>query len=371
MNIAFVVVKHIALGGGIERYTEELGARLVQRGHAVRVYSMRRYGAVTPWHRGMKIITVPSIPGAGCEKLSASIAAMIHAGLSPWADIIHLHTVAPGAMGWFMRLCRKPALVQFHGVEWQRSRWSSGGSKVLKILERRTILNNRRFTAVSHAVCDYFQATYGVGVRYIPGGADLKKILPAHEILALGLTPGRYVLSASRLVREKGAHHLIEAFRRVDTSFKLVLAGDVHGEDAYKQELQRLAGTDARILFTGFVTGPLLEELYGHACLYVQPSDVEGLSLALLEAMGYGTCCLVSDIPENREAIGSCGFSFRRGDAVDLAARLQHLLDHPDVADICRVQARARVKDEYAWDRVADDFATYYQEILRGTACHE
>lgn len=364
MKIAFAVVKHIAQGGGIERYTEELGARLVARGHEVRVYSLRRHGRVDPWHRGMRIIGVPSLPATSCEKLSASILALLHACVLPWADIVHMHTVCPGAMGWFARLCGKPALVQFHGIEWQRSRWSRTGLSVLKFLEWWTVRNNRHFTAVSHAQCAYFQNAYGIETCYIPGGADLKEIRPARELSALGLEPRRYVLFASRLVREKGAHHLIQAFRRVEGPWRLVIAGDVCGTDAYKQELRRLAGNDARIIMPGFIQGPLLEELYSHARLFVQPSDVEGLSLALLEAMGRGICCLVSDIPENIEAIADGGVTFRRGDADDLAVRMQDLLDHPGIADAYGIRAAARVRDEYVWDRVADEFERYYRDIL-------
>lgn len=364
MKIAFAVVKNIARGGGIERYTEELGSRLVRRGHEVRVYSTRHYGALVPEHKSMHIIGVPSIPVTACEKLSAGIASTLHASLTSWADIIHLHSVGPGVMGWLPRLRHKPSLVQFHGIEWRRARWSSFGSVVLKNLERATIRCNHCFTAVSETQCAYFKDMYGIEARFIPGGADEKPVPEPKEILTLGLQPRRYVLFASRLVREKGAHYLVDAFRRLDTEDRLVIAGDVQGADAYRDELHRLAGNDPRIIWPGFVEGRLLEELVGHARVFVLPSDLEGLSLALLEAMSYGTCCLASDIPENIEALGSAGLTFHREDAADLAAKLQSLLGDDEAVDAYGAKALVRARDRFSWDRITDEFEEYYRELL-------
>lgn len=362
MNIAFAVVKHPALGGGIERYTEELGARLVRRGHGVRVYTMRLYGPLVSPYRGMQVCGVPSIPGKSAEKLSAATVSVAHAAFSSWADIVHLHSVAPGALGWLCRLRRKPAILQLHGIEWQRARWSRFGSNVLKTLERASVRCNRHLTAVSRTQCDHIRATYGADIRHIPGGAEAKPAPAPREILALGLEPGRFILFASRLVREKGAHDLVTAFRRLETDDKLVIAGDAPGHDAYKQELRDLAAGDPRIVWPGFVQGRLLDELFAHARIYVHPSSLEGLSLALLEAMQFGTCCLASDIPENLEAIGDGGLAFRQGDVSDLAAKLTWLREHPDEAVRLGAKASARCHTLYSWDRITDAFELFYHE---------
>ena len=270
MNIAYVVVKHIQHGGGIETYTEELGSRLVARGHRVRVYSMRHYGEVISPYRGMEILTVPSCPLPQIEKLSASFFATIHASQSPWADIIHLHHVGPGAFGWFTRLCRKPAVVQYHGLEWKRARWGKFGASVLKSLEWWSVHNNRHFTTVSRMQQAYFLEKYGIAVHYIPSGTDINRPPAPNELYTLGLQPKQYVLFASRLVPEKGAHYLIQAFRQLPTECRLVIAGDVAGARAYKQHLVSLAGDDPRILFPGYVQGRLREEL--RACAGLCPT---------------------------------------------------------------------------------------------------
>ncbi|KPK84462.1 MAG: hypothetical protein AMJ81_05420 [Phycisphaerae bacterium SM23_33] len=197
----------------------------------------------------------------------------------------------------------------------------------------------------------------------IPSGAEVKQPVAAREILRLGLAERSYILYVGRLSEEKGAHHLLSAYRRLATDCRLVLAGPPCGRRYYGR-LRDLAGADQRILFTGPVRGRLLEELFSNARLYVQPSQLEGLSLALLEAMSYGNGCLVSDIPENLEAIGPAGWHFRSGSPDSLAERLGGLLDHREEALAAGQLARTRVQQHYNWDRVTDRLEALYRDLL-------
>jgi len=364
MKIAFLVVKNIARGGGIEKYTLELGLRLVRQGHQVTVFSMGHYGEVVSEFAGMRIVPVPCIRHSALEKLTASAFAALHLLVKGGAfDVIHFHSVAAGAFAWPLRLKGYRCLLQMHGIEWQRSRWNSFGKAFLRLLEKTSIVGSQIHTAVSKSQCDYLGAVYNVPVHYIPTGADLKPRHPAADILRMGLQPGRYILFASRLVREKGAHYLIEAFLSLGTDFRLVIAGDAKGEEAYKGELQALAGGHPHILFPGFVEGRALAELFSNAALYVQPSEIEGLSIALLEAMSYGNCCLVSDIPENIEAIGDAGFTFRNKDVVDLAEAMKRLLASEPLRLSVAERARKRVGQCYDWDAITTDFTSLYAQL--------
>jgi glycosyltransferase involved in cell wall biosynthesis len=366
MRIAYSVVKNIRRGGGIEKYTFELGRRMVARGHEVTVYSMGHYGTADVDVEGMKIVHVPALQGAATEKLSAGgwAALQLMAGGGDF-DVVHCHSVAAGAFGLLPHLRGLRTVLQMHGVEWQRSRWSKLGVRVLRLLEQVSLHSHHAYTAVSNTQCAFYRESYGVAMRYIPTGAEVQAPVEPREILKLGLRPQRYVLFAARLVREKGAHYLIEAFRKLDTKQHLVVAGDVTGEEDYKQELKALAGDDPRIIFTGYVEGRLLHELFGHAALYVQPSEIEGLSIALLEAMSYGLGCLVSDIPENYEAIAETGETFRSRDVGDLRERLEALLADEGRCARLGAAARERVRRHYSWDRIADDFEALYTCVAR------
>lgn len=365
MKIAFLVVKDLLNGGGIEKYSLELGMRLVKRGHRVRIYTTRnKHDGTWTNDLGIDIIGVPNIPLVRTEKLSGSITGVVGATLSKWPDVFHLHTLAPGAMGWLPRLFHFPCVLQFHGLEWKRTRWGPFGRLVAKELERICAMVNDNFTAVSHVQCAYYLNKYGLHTQYIPCGTDIKTCLPADKILELGLQPRKYLLFASRLVKEKGAHYLISAFKALETDYKLVIAGDIPGKDKYKSELCELARGDTRIIFTGFVKGQLLEELFSNALIYVQPSEIEGLSIALLEAMSYGLCCIVSDIPENIEAVRSAGICFKNGDIQHLKEKLVWILSNPKQIASFGKQAKLRVEREYSWDKITLQFEALYQSVI-------
>jgi glycosyltransferase involved in cell wall biosynthesis len=179
-----------------------------------------------------------------------------------------------------------------------------------------------------------------------------------------GLEPNRYILFAARLVEEKGAHYLIEAFRNVKTNMKLVIAGDAAHSGKYKVSLKQKAEGDIRIIFPGFVTGEPLEELFSNAYIFCLPSTLEGLPIALLEAMSYGNCCLASDIPENLEAIEKYGYTFRNRQSEDLRGILSDLIEHPEKVESKKEAARQHVLRNYSWDRIADQMEILYHSLL-------
>ncbi|MBN1766762.1 MAG: glycosyltransferase family 4 protein [Sedimentisphaerales bacterium] len=363
MKISFFVVKNIKIGGGIEKYTRKLGSLLAARGHEITVYSMGHYGDCPSEFEGMRVIEVPSLNSRYAEKISASITAIIYSIFQQKPDVVHFHSVVPASFAWLFYQRNLPCVLQMHGIEWQRSRWGQLGSHMLHWLEKTACKQSKICTAVSKVQCDYLNKKYGLNVKYIPTGADLKPKAFPREILKLDIEPGKYILFASRLVREKGAHYLISAFNRLDTDCKLVIAGDANGEDQYKQELYKLAENDSRIVFTGYIQGRLLDELFSNARLYVHPSEVEGLSIALLEAMSFGNICLASNIPENIEAIGEAGLTFDNKSVSSLHAGMDWALKNPDRTEKIKLSARERIKKHFSWEGIADRFEKLYEEI--------
>ena len=169
------------------------------------------------------------------------------------------------------------------------------------------------------------------------------------------------ILYLGRIVPEKGETYLIEAFTRVKTDKKLVIAGGSSDTERYLKELQTLAAEDARILFTGFVQGRLRDELYSNAYLYCLPSDLEGMPLSLLEAMSYGNCCLVSDIPECTEVVEDKAVSFRKSNVEDLRQKLQALCDHPEMVSDYKKNAAGFILNKYGWDDVVEKTLALYR----------
>jgi glycosyltransferase involved in cell wall biosynthesis len=169
-------------------------------------------------------------------------------------------------------------------------------------------------------------------------------------------------LFLGRFSPEKNCHLLIEAFERIDTHVKLVLAGGAITEDDYSRTLRAHASERIRLL--DYVSGRELDALLTNAMLFVLPSDLEGLSLALLEAMGAGICVLASDIPENRELVDGAGFTFKHGDAQDLERMLRILIVSPELREDAGCAAQDRIRNHYQWHTIAAQIERIYYGML-------
>jgi len=281
----------------------------------------------------------------------------------PDVDIIHMHAFGPAMFGLIPRLFGRRVVTQGHGLEWKRSKWNWWGRFFLKATEKPSVWAAHHLTAVSKVQQKYLSETYGRPCTYLPTGVN-KPVFEEPELIVndYGLNGDDYILFAARLVREKGAHFLIEAYRQSGSSLKLVIAGDAQHEEEYKDELKELAGEDVNIIFTGFVTGKLLHELYSNCYCFVLPSEVEGLPTALLEAMSYGRCVICSDIPENLEALQWFGFTFSSKNPKDLAKRIQFLERNRHEALKFGSRAREHVLKYHSWDDIAKGFEKFYQE---------
>ena len=366
VNISFLVLKGLPFPGGIERYMEEVGPRLAARGHDVRLYSISYRTKVPASYAGMKISTVPAVRSKSFEKLSAALLSSVRAAFDG-AEIVHVHAFGPSLFGILPRLAGKKVVVQGHGIEWRRSKWGAGARAFLHFSEWASVHVPHALTVVSRTQRQYLKERYGVDASFIPPGVAPATVAPPEEIKKLGLRGRDYILFAARLEREKGLHHLIKAYRMLNPGMKLVVAGDNPLDGTYKAEMHALAAGHPGILFTGFATGRLLQELFSNCFAFVLPSEVEGLPISVLEAMSYGCACLVSDIPENEEAIDGCGVTFRDRDPRDLARQLKLLIESPDHVRHIGSAARSHVSSRYSWDKVTLDLEALYQSVLAGT----
>jgi glycosyltransferase involved in cell wall biosynthesis len=363
MRIGMLGLKGIPFPAGIENFTEEVGIRLVERGHQVTVY-VRPYVQVDAAYRGIRIRKLPSLPTKHLDALSHTLIASLDV-LFADLDIVHYHALGPSVFAWLPRLRGMKTVAQVHGLDWERAKWSAFASRCLRAAEYSAVYFPHRTLTISNGLKDYFEAKYGRTVDYVPTGVRTYQYCEPREIQRWGLARENYILFLSRLVPEKGCHYLIDAYERLATDKKLVIAGPASGEDTYVTTLQR---GNPNVIFTGAATGRLLEELFGNAYLFVLPSEIEGLSHALLQALSFGRAVLASDIDANVEALGGCGVTFRSRDVADLQAKLQHLLDHPDVVQACAVSGRARVAAEYSWERVVDRLEAIYADVCPAAA---
>lgn len=355
--------------GGVEIVVEEISSRLVQMGHSVTCYNRRGHHvsgaqfdtAAAGNYRGIRIKSVPTIEKKGLAAVISSFFAALCCGFGNY-DVVHIHAEGPAFFSFIPRWMGKKVICTVHGLDWSREKWKSGfASKFIRQGERNAVRYCHEIIVLSKAVQDYFRDTYGRETKLIPNGVNRPEPVPADLIREkFGLEGQDYILFLGRLVPEKGLRYLIEAFRQVNTDKKLVIAGGSSDTDSFTQEIHALAAGDDRILFTGFVQGQLLEELYSNAYVYTLPSDLEGMPLSLLEAMSYGNCCLVSDIPECADVVEDKAFVFRRGDVQDLREKLQTACDNAAAVAAYKKQAADFICEKYNWDSVVEQTLNLY-----------
>lgn len=309
---------------------------------------------------------VPILTSGGLAAVSASAFAALYSALGKY-DVVHIHAEGPAFFSWLPKMFGKRVVVTIHGVDWQREKWQSGfGSKFIRQGEKNAVKYADEIIVLSKGVQDYFKETYGRETHFIPNGVNRPQIRKANLITEkFGLKRDSYILFLGRLVPEKGIRYLFEAFKNVKTDKKLVIAGGSSDTDSFMTELKELAKDDNRILFTGFVQGAMLDELYSNAYIYTLPSDLEGMPLSLLEAMSYGNCCLVSDIPECAEVVEDKALIFKKADVRDLQEKLQDACDHPQKVEAYKKQAADFICEKYNWDEVVKETMKLYRNRER------
>lgn len=360
--------------GGVEIVVDELSTRMADKGLQVDAYnrfgyhvSGRQYTtkAQGRFYRGVRIFTIPTFHNGKLNAIVYSILASIRVLFGRY-DVIHYHAEGPCIMLWLPHLFGIPCVATIHGLDWQRAKWGNFASRMLKLGEKTAATKADEVIVLSANIQQYFRDTYGIETHFIPNGIDRPVKQPVSMIREkYGLEKDGYILFLSRLVPEKGAHYLIEAYEKLHTDKKLVIAGGDSNAVEYVEQIRAAAAKDSRIIMTYFVQGRILEELYSNAYIFVQPSEVEGMALSVLEAMSYGNCCVVSDIRENTEVVEDYALTFAKSDPQDLAKVLQDLLDHPETVEKYRSRAADYICGRYQWDKVVEETLAVYRSAIK------
>jgi glycosyltransferase involved in cell wall biosynthesis len=365
MRIAMIGCRGIpATYGGIEKAVEAVSVRLAARGHDVTVYCRPHYcRSREPSFEGVALRYLPSINTKHLEAASHTLLAALDASARRY-DVVHFHGTGPALFSPICRAAGERVVATVQGLDYRRGKWGGVASRVLRLGAWMSAKAPTRTVVVSRTLQGHFARQYKRATTYIPNGFDELDALEAGTTV-----PSEpYILFLGRLVPEKGVHYLVEAYKRADLTAQLIVAGPSSHSDNYVRELHRLAAGNSSIHFTGPVYGSDKAALIRGATLFCQPSDLEGLPLALMEAMAAGTCAIVSDIPEHLEIVrrsnGDVAFLFDAGNVDDLAGVLRLALADP--AELTRKgrSGSESVRADYCWDGIVDELERVYASVI-------
>ena len=357
--------------GGIENVLTTLCPILVEKGLDVTCYNRSSDKVENEYvgtvenkrYKGVKIKTAPTVNFRGFAAMIASFTAAIAAAFGNY-DVVHFHAEGPCAALWIPKLIGKKCVATVHGLDWQREKWGKGfASKYIKFGEKVLAKYADEVIVLSEAAYNYFKETYNRETVIINNGICRPERKEAEIIEEkYGLAKGEYISLVSRLTAEKGVHYLIDAYNKITTDKKLVIAGDTSDTDDYVELLKKKAENNPNIIFTGFISGDTLSELYTNAYINVLPSDLEGMSLCLLESLAYRNLLLCSDIPENTAVAEDKAVYFKKGNVDDLAQKLQFLCDNPHKVEELREGVDEFILNKYSWFDVADSTYELYKK---------
>lgn len=368
MKIAFIGQKGVPVRfGGIEKHVDDLAAKLVKEGHKVYVYTRPNYTDKNlKKHKGVDLISLPSVSTKNFDAISHTFLACLDVVFRRRdVEVIHFHSIGPSSLIWLVRFLRPrtPVIATFHSQCYFHKKWGSFAKMYLKFGERVCCKFADSVIVVSKTLKKYAKDKYKVDAINIPNGVHSPNTLSAYLIKQeWGLERGSYFLYVSRLVKHKGAHYAIDAYKKLKTDKKLVIVGGGFFTDSYVQKIEEMAKDDPNIIITGSQTGDVLIELFSNAYSFIQPSESEGLSIALLEAMSYANAPLVSNIPENLEVVEDKGFIFENKNVDDLAKKMQYILDNPELVEKQGKRSKIHIHQNYNWDSISKDILDVYRE---------
>lgn len=372
LRVAMLGHKHVLSNeGGVEKVVREISTRLVSLECDVTCYDRQTKHVMDTSkeisnfseYKGVKIRSCFTVDKKGLAAVSSSFFGSLKILFSD-ANVVHFHAEGPSAVIPIIKFfSNKKIVVTIHGLDWKREKWGNGfSSKYIKFGERMAAKYADEIIVLSENVKKYFKETYKRNTHFIPNGVSKSDVLPCDIInTKYNLKKDDYFLFLGRIVPEKGIHYLIKGFNQIKTDKKLVIAGGSSDTDSYYKELVNQASSNQNIIFTGFVQGKELRELYSNAYVYVLPSDLEGMPLSLLEAMSYGNCCLTSNIEECATVMEDCGVTFKKGNLQDLSQALQRLNDDVNLVQKIKSESTKFILKKYNWNDVVDRTLELYR----------
>ena len=367
MKIVFIGGRDIHILGGIENYMLNLTRELSKLGHECIVWceSDRKEEEMI---NGVKVIYHPS-PQSNllCKPWCGLMATLRTVFREKGVSVIHYNAWGPSLFCWIPRLFCIPSLMEGHGLEWQRSKYSSRSQKIMRFMEGFTAKMNQHLIMCSEGQVLYFKKEYGRDSVCIPGAVNLPDLdVPCESdiLTRFDLVSRKFFLFMGRIVQDKNPDYLIRAFMKCcHEGYKLVIAGGNDAMPDYVDGLHELAKDCKDVVFTGPVYGKDKEQLLRNAYCFCLPSTIEGLSIVMMEAASYKLPTIASDIDANREFLGEDAVFVRPENEDDLKNAIEYAIEYPEKMQEFVSINYQKILDKYTWDKVALKYVEYLKSI--------
>lgn len=365
MKIALIGTRGVpAKYGGFETCVEEVGKRLVERGHNVTVYCRKSYYKDRPSvYEGMKLVYLPTMKRRSLETLLNAVRTLYHASRRPF-EVLMVFGVTAGPILFLPKLFGKKVAINTDGLEWKRAKWGILAKAYFKSAEWFLSKFADRVVTDSPLLREYYKDRYGVDSTCIAYGAPIKKSRSPRLIEALGLRPGEYFLQVTRFEPENNPLLTVQAYNKLNTDKKLVLVGGVKYESDYSGRIKEEASEG--VVMPGFIYDQdLLTELWCNSYAYIHGNEVGGTNPALLQSMANGAFVLSVDVPYNREVLGEGGIFYDKN-CDSLYEKMRWSLENPDKLGAYKQHALQRIEERYTWEGITDKYEALFESLVSG-----
>jgi len=370
MRIAMIGTRGVpAAYGGFETAVEEIGRRLVDRGHDVTVYCRRADQPVPPKYLGMKLVELPSLRHKVLETLSHTGLSVLHATLHRPADVAFVFNAANAPFVPLLRLRGIPTVVHVDGLEWKRDKWGGAGRRYYRWAEEASVREADALIADAQGIVDYYRDEFSIPTELISYGTRILHDTPTDRLSELGLRPGGYHLVVARFEPENHVDVIVEGYSSSGARLPLVVVGSAPYAADHTTRISDLAAADPRIRMLGSVWDQeQLDQLYAHANTYLHGHSVGGTNPSLLRAMGAGTNVIAWDVVFNREVLGTNGAFFSEAGA--LSTLIEDAEASPERAAEVAAALQERADNLYNWDSVAASYESLAKRVAVGYSTH-
>lgn len=362
LSIALIGTRGVpARYGGFETAIEEVGRRLVAKGHRVTVYCRGvARDERTDNYLGMQLVHLPALRRRSLETLSHSALSIVHA-IRHRPDAAIVFNAANAPLLPLLNAAGIPVATHVDGLESRRAKWGPTGRRYYLMCERLAVWLSRELIADAQGIADYYATRYQAATRQIAYGAPVLNAPGDEKLAELGIAPGGYHLLVARFEPENHVLLIVQGYAKAAARYPLVVVGSAPYAEQYTQSVHAAATENVRFL-GGVWDQELLDQLYAQALVYWHGHSVGGTNPSLLRAIGAGTAVNAFDVNFNREVLGAAGAYFST--PAQAATLFETAEARPDQV-ARRAELSLQRAEAYDWDQVAAGYEALCQDLVR------